>query len=133
LRKTLAEPPFWDDQAVVRLHRFLLKGLAKVQCEWSLTTLACNLKRVLNLVGFERLMAAGAENPAATPARKKRRPVIWITRHVTGMCEPNSVNEKLLNKILPRSQPSIPLPTNCFTRLGALRRPVTHEVNRQRS
>jgi hypothetical protein len=37
---------------------FLLKGLAKVQCEWSLTTLTYNLKRVLNLVSFEKLMAA---------------------------------------------------------------------------
>jgi hypothetical protein len=30
----------------------------KVRTEWSLTTLAYNLKRVLNLVSFERLMAA---------------------------------------------------------------------------
>jgi hypothetical protein len=35
-----------------------MKGLAKVQCEWSLTTLVYNLKRVLNLVSFEKLMAA---------------------------------------------------------------------------
>jgi hypothetical protein len=39
---------------------FLLKGLPKVQCERSLTTLAYNLKRVLNLVRFEKLMAAVA-------------------------------------------------------------------------
>ena len=37
---------------------FLLKGLVKVRTEWSLTTLAYNLKRVLNLVNFEKLMAA---------------------------------------------------------------------------
>ena len=37
---------------------FLLKGLGKVQGEWSLTTLAYNLKRVLNLVSFEKLMQA---------------------------------------------------------------------------
>ena len=37
---------------------FLLKGLEKVRTEWSLTTLAYNLKRVLNLVSFEKLMAA---------------------------------------------------------------------------
>jgi len=35
----------------------LLKGLEKVRCEWSLTTLAYNLKRVLNLVSFEKLMS----------------------------------------------------------------------------
>jgi hypothetical protein len=33
-------------------------GLAKVRYEWSLTTLAYNLKRVLNLASFEKLMAA---------------------------------------------------------------------------
>jgi hypothetical protein len=38
----------------------LKSGLAKVQCEWSLTTLVYNLKRVLNLVSFEKLMAAVA-------------------------------------------------------------------------
>jgi hypothetical protein len=38
----------------------LLKGLAKVQREWSLATLAYNLKRVLNLVSFQKLMAAVA-------------------------------------------------------------------------
>jgi hypothetical protein len=37
---------------------FLLKGLEKVRTEWSLTTLVYNLKRVLNLVSFETLMAA---------------------------------------------------------------------------
>jgi hypothetical protein len=36
----------------------LLKGLEKVRTEWSLTTLVYNLKRVLNLVSFEKLMAA---------------------------------------------------------------------------
>ena len=34
--------------------------LAKVRTEWSLVTLAYNLKRVLNLVRFEKLMAAVA-------------------------------------------------------------------------
>jgi hypothetical protein len=36
---------------------FLLKGLVKVRTEWSLTTLAYNLKQVLNLVSFEKLMS----------------------------------------------------------------------------
>jgi hypothetical protein len=36
------------------------KGLTKVRGEWSLTTLAYNLKRVLNLASFEKLMAAVA-------------------------------------------------------------------------
>ena len=33
-------------------------NLEKVRCEWSLITTVYNLKRVLNLVKFEKLMAA---------------------------------------------------------------------------
>jgi transposase len=58
LRKTLAEHPFGTIKRWFGYTHFLLKGLAKVQCEWSLTTLAYNLKRVLNLVSFKKLMAA---------------------------------------------------------------------------
>ncbi len=58
LRKTLAENPFGTLKRWFGYTHFLLKGLTKVQCEWELTTLAYNLKRVLNLVNFEKLMAA---------------------------------------------------------------------------
>jgi transposase len=58
LRKTLAEHPFGTIKRWFGYTHFLLKGLTKVQCEWDLTTLAYNLKRVLNLVNFEKLMAA---------------------------------------------------------------------------
>jgi transposase len=58
LRKTLAEHPFGTIKRWFGYTHFLLKGLPKVQCEWSLTTLAYNLKRVLNLVSLEKLMAA---------------------------------------------------------------------------
>jgi transposase len=58
LRKTLAEHPFGTIKRWFGYTHFLMKGLAKVGCEWSLTTLAYNLKRVLNLVSFEKLMAA---------------------------------------------------------------------------
>ena len=37
---------------------FLLKGLTKVRGDFSLTVLAYNLKRVLNIVGVPRLLAA---------------------------------------------------------------------------
>ena len=47
-------------QATLGYTHFLLKGLPKVQCEGSLTTLVYNLKRVLNLVSFQKLMAAVA-------------------------------------------------------------------------
>jgi transposase len=58
LRKELAEHPFGTIKRWFGYTHFLLKGLEKVRCEWSLTTLAYNLKRVLNLVSFEKLMAA---------------------------------------------------------------------------
>jgi transposase len=66
LRKTLAEHPFGTIKRWFGYTHFLLKGLEKVRCEWSLTTLAYNLKRVLNLVSFEKLMAAvGVKVPQA--------------------------------------------------------------------
>jgi len=58
LRKTLAEHPFGTIKRWFGYTHFLLKGLAKVRTEWSLTTLVYNLKRVLNLVSFQKLMAA---------------------------------------------------------------------------
>ena len=58
LRKQLAEHPFGTIKRWFGYDHFLLKGLAKVRTEWSLITLAYNLKRVLNLVSFQKLMAA---------------------------------------------------------------------------
>jgi len=58
LRKTLAEHPFGTIKRWMGYTHFTLKGLEKVRTEWSLITLAYNLKRVLNLVSFEKLMAA---------------------------------------------------------------------------
>jgi transposase len=61
LRKTLAEHPFGTIKRWFGYTHFLLKGLVPhggMRTEWSLTTLAYNLKRVLNLVSFEKLMAA---------------------------------------------------------------------------
>ena len=58
LRKTLAEHPFGTLKRWFGYTHFLLKGLEKVRTEWSLTTLVYNLKHVLNLVSFQKLMAA---------------------------------------------------------------------------
>jgi transposase len=58
LRKTLAEHPFGTIKRWMGFTHFSLKGLVKVRTEWSLVTLAYNLKRVLNLVNFGKLMAA---------------------------------------------------------------------------
>jgi len=58
LRKQLCEHPFGTIKRALGYDHFLLKGLEKVRCEWSLITLIYNLKRVLNLMSFEKLMAA---------------------------------------------------------------------------
>ena len=58
LRKQLAEHPFGTIKRAMGYTHFTLKGLEKVRTEWSLITLAYNLKRVLNLVSFEKLMIA---------------------------------------------------------------------------
>lgn len=58
LRKQLVEHPFGTIKRGFGYDHFLLKALAKVRMEWSLMTLAYNLKRVLNLVSFQKLMAA---------------------------------------------------------------------------
>ena len=58
LRKQLAEHPFGTIKRSLGYTHFILKGLEKVRCEWSLITLVYNLKRVLNLVSFQQLMAA---------------------------------------------------------------------------
>ena len=64
LRKQLCEHPFGTIKRFFGYTYFLMKGLVKVRCEWSLMTLAYNLKRVLNLVSFEQLMqAVGAKVP----------------------------------------------------------------------
>ena len=60
LRKTLAEHPFGTIKRWFGYTHFTLKGLTKVRTEWSLITLAYNLKRVLNLVSVEQLLLAVA-------------------------------------------------------------------------
>ena len=57
-RQALVEHPFgtmkrWRDQGY-----FLMRGLVKVRTEFSLTVLAYNLTRVINLVGVPRMIAA---------------------------------------------------------------------------
>ena len=57
-RKALSEHPFGTMKRGMDQGYFLLKGLRKVRGEFSLTALAYNLKRVLNLVGVPRLLEA---------------------------------------------------------------------------
>ena len=54
----LVEHPFGSIKQWMNQGAFLMRGLEKVRGEFSLTALAYNLRRVLNIVGFTTLMAA---------------------------------------------------------------------------
>ena len=57
-RKVLAEHPYGTMKRGMDQGYFLCRGLTKVRGEFSLTTLAYNLKRAINLLGVPRLLAA---------------------------------------------------------------------------
>jgi hypothetical protein len=57
-RKELVEHPFGPMKRWWDHGDFLMRGLEKVRTEFSLTVLAYNLRRVLNLVEMPRLIAA---------------------------------------------------------------------------
>ena len=59
-RRESVEHPFGTIKQWMYQGAFLMRGLEKVRAEFSLTALAYNLRRVLNLVGFAELMAAVA-------------------------------------------------------------------------
>jgi transposase len=60
IRRETVEHPFGSIKQWMNQGAFLMRGLEKVRAEFSLTALAYNLRRVLNLVGFEALMEAVA-------------------------------------------------------------------------
>jgi transposase len=57
-RRETVEHPFGTIKQWMYQGAFLMRGLEKVRAEFSLTALAYNLRRVLNIVGFADLMAA---------------------------------------------------------------------------
>ena len=57
-RRETVEHPFGTIKQWMNQGAFLMRGLEKVRAEFSLTALAYNLRRVLNLVKFSELMAA---------------------------------------------------------------------------
>jgi transposase len=59
-RRETVEHPFGSIKQWMNQGAFLMRGLKKVRAEFSLTGLAYNLRRVLNIVGFAELMAAVA-------------------------------------------------------------------------
>ena len=59
-RRETVEHPFGTIKQWMNQGAFLMRGLEKVRAEFSLTALAYNLRRVLNIVGLAELMAAVA-------------------------------------------------------------------------
>ena len=59
-RREVVEHPFGSIKQWMNQGTFLMRGLENVRGEFSLTALAYNLRRVLNLVGFKDLLAAVA-------------------------------------------------------------------------
>ena len=59
-RRETVEHPFGTIKQWMNRGAFLMRGLEKVRAEFSLTALAYNLRRALNILGMDRLMAAVA-------------------------------------------------------------------------
>jgi len=57
-RRESVEHPFGTIKQWMNQGAFLMRGLEKVRAEFSLTALAYNLRRVLNIVEFPKLIAA---------------------------------------------------------------------------
>ena len=58
IRRETVEHPFGSIKQWMNQGAFLMRRLPKGRAEFSLTALAYNLRRVLNIVGFTELMAA---------------------------------------------------------------------------
>ena len=59
-RRELVEHPFGSIKQWMHQGAFLMRGLANVRAEFSLTALAYNLRRALNILGVEAMTAAAA-------------------------------------------------------------------------
>jgi hypothetical protein len=63
-RKKLAEHPFGTIKRAMDQGYFLLKGIKKVTIETSLTILGYNMKRVINIMGVEKMINSMKEASA---------------------------------------------------------------------
>ncbi len=72
-RKQIVEHPFGTIKRAMNQSYFLMRGLPKVRAEMSLTVLAYNLKRVLNILGVERLLEVVIQ-----PREDTTIIVIWV-------------------------------------------------------
>ncbi len=59
-RQQLSEHPFGTIKRAMVSSYFLMRGLKKVSTEMSLTVLCYNMKRVINILGVAKIIAAVA-------------------------------------------------------------------------
>jgi transposase len=83
-RAGLAEHPFGTLKCRAGYRHFLVRGFDKVRGEWNLMALCYNLTRVLNIIGFDRFIAAMAR--MAVMAFFCGDPVALLSR-ITGFLE----------------------------------------------
>ena len=57
-RRETVEHPFGSIKQWMNQGAFLMRGLSKVRAEFSLTALVYNIRRVLNILGMDKMMAA---------------------------------------------------------------------------
>ena len=58
IRKSTVEHPFGSIKQWMNQGAFLMRGLEKVRAEFSLTALAYNLRRAINLIGVPGMIRA---------------------------------------------------------------------------
>jgi transposase len=66
-RSAIVEHPFGTIKCRAGYRHFLVRGFNKVRGEWSLMALCYNFTRVLNILGFERFIAAIARAVTSRP------------------------------------------------------------------
>jgi transposase len=97
-RKELVEHPFgtmkfWNDQS-----HFVVRGLEKVRAEFSLMTLAYNIKRVLNLLGVPAMIEAlGLISETLSPSLRNRllRPHQGLFRDLERLWIPHAAQDPI--------------------------------------
>jgi hypothetical protein len=92
-RSAIVEHPFGTLKCRAGYRHFLVRGFNKVRGEWSLMALCYNFTRVLNILGFDRFVAAVAE---ALSSRKRLLDVVTNAQQL--------VMEPFWAQIVPRLQ-----------------------------
>lgn len=88
LRKQLVEHPFGTIKRPMGQGYFLMRGQEKVRGETSLTLLAYNLKRVMKLLGVDKLIAALAKGKLKNSSPVTCFHLFWLTRRALGTLAP---------------------------------------------